>query len=352
MALSAVAVSSAFLLPWFARADAPALRDALKALPFKIAYESYVDGHSDVFVMNADGSDKVNLTHSSEAEQAHYPQVSPDASQICFTIDTGEGRDAVRSLWLMDVDGKNRKKIADHAREPFWAPDGKVIGYLPQEYPKFDVIDYYTKGMVYYHVDTAKSEPHPNSEKLRHLYHPRFAPGGQWIVSTVHGGMGFSHAILAIQAHGDKIVNLKIPGCRPTVSPDGTHIAWGSEDHELTTAPIDFTGDQPKVGTPDLRIKDSHNKIYHIAWSPDGKFVAFSRGPDGDGDLNKAGTFRAACEIIGVYAKDWDLYAVSTEHGNEVNLDKATEADVTQLTTSGTSNKEPAWFRPVKANRE
>ncbi len=223
-----------------------------------------------------------------------------------------------------------------------------MIGYLPQEYPKFDVIDYYTKGLVYYHLDTGKSEPHPNSDNLRHLYHPRFAPSGEWIVSTVHGGMGFSHAILAIEAHGDKIVNLKIPGCRPTVSPDGTHIAWGSDDHGLNTAPIDFAGDQPSVGKPDMRIEDSHNKIYHIAWSPDGKFVAFSRGPDGDGDLSKTGTFRAACEIIGVYAADWNLYAVSTEHGGVINLDKATEADVTQLTSDGASNKEPAWFRPAK----
>jgi Tol biopolymer transport system component len=352
LAYAAVLVS-AVLYAGVARADTPAaspLRETLKAQPFKIAYESYHDGHSDVFVMNADGSDKVNLTHSAQNEgaQAHYPQVSPDGTRICYTIDTGEGRDAVRSLWVMDVDGKNAKKIADHAREPFWAPDGKVIGYLPQEYPKFDVIDYYTKGMVYYHVDTGESEPHPNSANLRHLYHPRFAPGGQWIVSTVHGGMGFSHAILAIEAHGDKIVNLNIPGCRPTVSPDGSHIAWGSGDHDLTTAPIDFTGDAPKVAKPDLRITDSRNKIYHIAWAPDGKFVAFSRGPDGDGDLSKTGTFRAACEIIGVYATDWNLYAVSTEHGSVIDLDKASEADVTQLTSDGASNKEPAWFRPAK----
>src|SRR6476469_8536843 len=103
-------------------------------------------------------------------EHEHYPQVSPDGTKICFNVDSGEGRNAVRSLWVMDINGANRRKIADQAREPFWSPDGNVIGYLPQEYAKFDVIDYYTTGMVYYHVDTGKSETHSNAAQLRHLY--------------------------------------------------------------------------------------------------------------------------------------------------------------------------------------
>ena len=111
--------------------------------------------------MNADGSGQANLTQTPTIQE-HYPQVSPDGSKICFTVDTGEGRDTVRSLWIMDTDGKNRKKLVDSAREPFWSPDSKVIGYLPQEYPKFNVIDYYTKGMNFYDLATGKTEAHPN----------------------------------------------------------------------------------------------------------------------------------------------------------------------------------------------
>ncbi|HET6250057.1 MAG TPA: hypothetical protein VFE47_20365 [Tepidisphaeraceae bacterium] len=335
------------------RADEPAtsLRERLKAEPFKIAWESYANGNSDIYVMAADGSTPVNITNTPDVQE-HYPQVSPDGKKICFNVDSGEGRDAVRSLWIMDIDGKNRKQIADHAREPFWSPDGKVIGYLPQEYPKFDVIDYYTKGMMYYHVDTGKTEPHPNSDKLRHLYHPRFSPNGKWIVSTVHGGMGFGHAILLIEAHGDRIINLKIPGCRPSISPDGKHVAWGSSDNELDTAPLDTDSENPSVGKWEVHIKDPKNKIYHIAWSPDGKFVSFSRGPDGEGDLTKTGTFQAACEIIGVYAKGWNIYAVSAAHPGVIDLTKATDAEVVQLTTSGDSNKEPAWFKATPPAKE
>ncbi len=319
------------------------LRERLKAEPLKIAWEAYADGNSDIFIMNADGSNVVNLTNTPK-ENEHYPQVSPDGTKICFTLDAGEGREAVRSLWIMDIDGKNRVKIADHAREPFWSPDGKTIGYLPQEYAKFDVIDYYTKGMMFHHLDTGKTEPHPNSDKLRHLYHPRFSPNGKWIVSTVHGGMGVSHAILLIEANGDKIINLKIPGCRPSISPDGKHVAWGSSDNEINTALLDTASETPKVGDWQLHIKDKKNKLYHIAWSPDGRYVAFSRGPDGEGDLTKPGTFQAACEIIGVYATNWNIFAVSAEHPRTIDLQSATDADFVQLTTNGNSNKEPNWF--------
>src|SRR3954469_15615704 len=228
------------------QAQAP-LKERLKSSPFQIAYECYVNDNWEIFVMNADGSNPVNLT-STPKEHEHYPQVSPDGTRICFSVDVGEGRSAVRSLYVMDSDGRNRRKLADNAREPFWRPDSKVIGFLPQEYAKFNVVDYYTRGMSFYDLATGQIEPHPNSTNLHHLYNPSFAPNGKWIVSTVHAGMGFDHAIVAIEANGSRIVSLKIPGCRPCVSPDGRQLAWGSGDHEIVLAPIDLESDSPSVG--------------------------------------------------------------------------------------------------------
>src|SRR6266478_4680209 len=231
------------------------LQQTLKSLPFKIAYECYVNDNWEIFVMDPDGSGAVNLTHTPEQHE-HYPQISPDGSKISFTVDEGEGREAVRSLYVMDIDGKNRKKLVDHAREQFWSPDSKIIGFLPQEYPKFNVMDFYTKGMSFFDLATGQIKPHPNSTNLHHLYNPSFAPNGKWIVSTVHAGMGVGHAILAIEMHGTNIVNLRIPGCRPCLSPDGRQIAWGSGDHEVVAAPIDLESDSPSVGAWRLRVWD------------------------------------------------------------------------------------------------
>jgi Tol biopolymer transport system component len=341
-----VAVACAALTQFARAEDLPPLRDQLKTLPFKIACESYVNGNWDIMVMNPDGSDPVNLTHSPDLNE-HYPQVSPDGARICFVSDQGEGRDAVRSLYVMDIDGRNRKKIAEYAREPFWSPDGKVIGYLDQEFPKFNVVDYYTKGMNYYDVATGQVTPHPNYTNLHHLYNPNFCANGKWIVSTVHAGMGFDHTILLIEAHGNKIINLKIPGCRPRFSPDGKQVAWGASDNEIAAGPVDTDAEEPKMGEWRVHIKDAKNKIYHARWSPDGRFLSFSRGPDGEGDLSKPGTFQAACEIMGVYAGGWNIGVVPSDHPGIVDLNAATDADFAMLTTNGMSNKESVWFRPA-----
>jgi hypothetical protein len=157
--------------------------------------------------------------------------------------------------------------------------------------------------------------------------------------------MGVDHAILLIEARGTNIINLKIPGCRPCLSPDGKQIAWGAGDHEIAAAPIDLEADRPAVGDWRLRVKDNIQKIYHVDWSPDSRFLSFSRGPDGEGDLTKPGTFQAACEIVGVHAAGWNLCAVSAEREGILDLNNSAEPYFLVLTTNGLSNKEPTWFR-------
>jgi Tol biopolymer transport system component len=321
------------------------LKERLQALPFKIAYECYVNDNWEIFVMNPDGSEPVNLTQT-PTEHEHYPQVSPDGTRMCFSVDEGEGREAVRSLYVMDINGKNRKKLADHVREPFWSPDSKVIGFLPQEFPKFNVIDFYTRGMSFYDLATGKIEPHVNSTNIHHLYNPSWSASGKWIVSTVHAGMGWDHAILLIEAHGTNIINLKVPGCRPCFSPDGKQLAWGSGDHQIVAAPIDLEAEQPSVGPWRLRIRDRTNEIYHVDWSPDSQFLSFSRGPASKGHATLPGTFQAACEIVGVYASDWNIGVVPAAQDGMIDLNSPTNTDFLMITTNGVSNKESAWFRP------
>jgi Tol biopolymer transport system component len=324
-----------------------AFRDRLQALPYKIAYECYVNNNWEIFVMNADGSDPVNLTQT-PAVHEHYPQISPDATKICYAVDEGEGREAVRSLWVMDIDGQHRRKLADRAREAFWRPDSQVIGFLPQEFPKFNVMDYSTTGMSFYDLATGKVEPHVNTAKLHHLYNPSWSADGKWIVATVHAGMGVEHAILLIEAHGDRVINLHIPGCRPCFSPDGKQIAWGAEDHEIGVGSIDLGVEQPAIRKWRVCVKDPVNETYHVDWSPDSRFLCFSRGPASKGDPSKPGTFLSACEIVGVYAAGWDLCAVSAEREETLDLSTCSQADFCMLTTNGFSNKEPAWFKPAK----
>ena len=149
------------------------LKDQLEQNPHQIVREAYHNGNWELFICNANGSGHRNLTNTPEINEL-YPQVSPDGKKICFLVDKGEGRSTVRSLWLMKSDGAGRKKVADYARQPCWTADSNRLLWLPQEYKKWSVTDYFSKGLMYYDLRSGKSTPHPNSAKMHHLYNPTF----------------------------------------------------------------------------------------------------------------------------------------------------------------------------------
>ena len=65
------------------------------------------------------------------------------------------------------------------------------------------------------------------------------------------------------------------------------------------------------------------------------------------GDPSKPGTHTAACEIVGVYATNWNIVAVAFEPDGKIDLMDPPAGKVLQLTTNGQSYKESEWI-PVK----
>jgi dipeptidyl aminopeptidase/acylaminoacyl peptidase len=311
--------------------------------PNRLVCEGYENSNWELFILDADGSNLTNLTKTPDIHEL-YPKVSPDGKMIAFVSDKGKGRKTVRSVWIMNIDGTNRIKAADYARQPFWAPDSKTLGWLPQEYKKFNVSDFSTKGMMFYNLKTKESHPHSNAENLFHLYSPGFSPDGKWIASTVHAGMGFNHADILIEADGSRVIDLKVHGCRPCFSPDGKHLAWGASDHKIEIAEINWSGRLPALDRESCAIIDDKNKIYHVDWAPDGKTVAISRGPAGKGDPGKPGTHQAASEVVGVYAADWNLLTVNVEDGGTIDLNAQPDGKWKQITHNGQSYKEADWI--------
>ncbi|MDP2896123.1 MAG: hypothetical protein Q8Q12_06135 [bacterium] len=303
-----------------AQADKLRAEMKLNEVPFKIVHETYRENNWELFLINADGSNPVNLTRTSDLDEM-YPHASPDGMRICFVVDEGMGESKVRNVYYMNLDGTERTKVADNAREPCWSSDGKSIAYLKAEFDRYTTRDYATRELFIYDLQTRKHRQHPN-KNLHHLYNICWSPDGKWFFATVHGGMGYSHAQLALEANGTKVFDLSpwgVGGCRLDASPDGKRLTWGKSDEALCVGNLDFTSGTPKVtDVRDVATCPKEFEVYHSDWSPDGKYIAFSLGP-------------AAEEIVGERAEGWNI-CVGDLTGKW-----------TPVTTDGKDNKEPDW---------
>ena len=74
----------------------------------RIVYASRAGGHSDIWIMQADGSGGKQLTaHSGVNAQ---PRVSPDGRYVVFTSDRNLGNP---HIWRMDLNGEEPKQLTN-----------------------------------------------------------------------------------------------------------------------------------------------------------------------------------------------------------------------------------------------
>ena len=297
-----------------------------------ILFESYQNNNWEICQIHADGTNLVNLTRTKDIHEL-YPQASPAGDKIAFLVDEHEGRKITRSAWIMNADGTDRKKITDGARHISWSPDGSRLAFAKQEFSRFSVKDYVTKYLYFYDVKSETISKHPN-EKIEHIYVPSWSADQNWIITTVHGGMGYGHAIVAIEIDGDRVVDLKIPGCRPCVSRDGKMLTWSSDDHTIEIGDLDFSSETPTLSNRRVHYKHAKMHLYHPDFSPDGKIVTFSYGPGGRVAANGPGTQTEVAEMTGVRG-EWDIYAKTI--GSDEEPRRVTKS-------SESSNKESEWI--------
>ena len=94
----------------------------------QLAFESYRAQDLDIWKMNADGSNAVNLTADSPSYD-FAPAWSPDGKTIVFTSwATGN-----KQLFAMTPDGTNLRNLTNdrfHDEQAAWSPDGKQLAFV------------------------------------------------------------------------------------------------------------------------------------------------------------------------------------------------------------------------------
>ena len=100
--------------------------------PDQILFVSERDGNAEVYVMDADGSNPVNLTNDIAGDD--QPVWSPDGSKIAFVKNT--------DIYVMNADGSapvNLTNAAGIDDEPAWSPDGTKVAFRSNRDGNFEI---------------------------------------------------------------------------------------------------------------------------------------------------------------------------------------------------------------------
>ena len=142
----------------------------------------------DVWKVHPDGSGAVNLTSSSDANDA-WPDISADGNRIVFR----SGRDGNFEIYSMDADGRNIHRLTNHrARDtmPAISPDGRRVAFSSNR------AGHYAMDFDIYLIELTEQGERGQIRRLTDdadsmEMHVRFSPDGKWIVYTSNRG-GFN----------------------------------------------------------------------------------------------------------------------------------------------------------------
>ena len=238
----------------------PALPSLAASIQGPIVFASDRGGRWDIWVMDADGSNPVNLTK--DWAEDDYPEFSRDGKKIVWI----KGRGADGELWVMNADGTEKKQLTSDGfsdRDATWSPDGSQVAWRSQRKGNPDIYLMNADGS---NVRRLTTDPAAD-------FAPDWSPDGRHIAFTSQ--RSGDNAIWVMNADGSDQHPLTPNGMHaalPGWSPDGSRIVFadGTCDtcgqSDLFWMRADGTGITRITATPDNELAKS--------WSTDGKSVA------------------------------------------------------------------------------
>lgn len=220
-----------------------------RCLLAKIAFHSTRNGVGEIYVMNEDGSDQVNLTNHPSHEA--YPNWSPDGTKIAFT--NGGDEDII----VVDYpDGGNRTNLTNlpgRDLHPNWSPDGTKIAFSSTRFGGWNVCIMDNTG--------------ENVQLLTNGMYPTWSPDGQWIAYQRGEALRITSTDFL---NNDR--ELVEDGMEPAWSPDGRYIAFRRQEDILIVEP-NGNNTRPVIQHPALD--------WHPSWSPDSRKLVFASERNG-----------------------------------------------------------------------
>ena len=229
-------------------------------------------GNRDIFVMKTDGDQPRNLTADPVSDD-FSPAWSPDGMKIAFSSE----RLGNQEIYVMDADGKNLVQLTRHRAydaTPSWSPDGRKIAFTSDRDHLF-VVGPGQIGELEIYVMNADGENVVRITETGGWNHePSWSPDGTKIAFVSEPNRGGNPEIYVMNANGKNPVRLtRNPGwdADPSWSPDGTKIAFESRRNET----MDIYTIEPD-GRNLVRLTKDAAGGNSPSWSPDGREIAYA----------------------------------------------------------------------------
>ena len=222
----------------------------------QIAFVSQRDGNPEIYVMDVDGKNQRRLTNHPDNDVS--PSWSPDGKRIVFFSNRDGHVHVIHGLpayeiYVMDADGGNPQNLTNNPfddRNPSWAPDGKRIVFQsnrdkdnPQNYE-------------IYVMDADGGNQQNLTENPNEDQYPSWSPDGKRIVFSSAreghfiGEFGITDEIYVMDVDGgnqQRLTENRVYDEWPSWSPDGKRIAFYScRDGNAEIYVMDADGGNPQ----------------------------------------------------------------------------------------------------------
>ncbi|MDQ3078895.1 MAG: amidohydrolase family protein [Pseudomonadota bacterium] len=279
----------------------------------------------DIYVMPIGGGNPVRIAAGMAYEQ--QPRWSPDGSRIAFVSDRAGGD----NIWIMNADGSNRKQLTKEEfrllNQPSWSPDGRYI--VAKKH--FTTARSLGTGEVWlYHVEGGAGVElvkRPDEKFQKELGEPTFSADGKsvYFSRNVTPGGTFQYAqdsnreTFAIERYelesGEthRVTGGNGGAVRPAPSPDGKYLAFVRRERARSKLYVRdlATGNERKIYDSldqDMQETWAVTGVYpNMDWTADSRQVVFWAG----GKIRRVGVSGGADQVIPFRVNDDRIVANS-----------------------------------------